>query len=239
MIDLLPEQTAYAEFTLTETPDSLPTVAAYKVSADGVFGTASGMSETVVNVSGLSYYASAIVPEDAAPGDRYSLLVTVTVGGTASVFWLALGQVERGLTPEQAAWIQETHEKAMLIGTGMAVVSAPVNSEGSLDYLIVGDSYTAAHNRAFIWSVPVGTFGDLDGWTANFVATGVGCRDESTVGPIEGTITDAGLETQTVTFELSSDDSSVPAGTYRWSVYFEKDGERITPLVGNVAFRKP
>src|SRR5690606_760211 len=103
MTQLLPGQAVYSEFTLSEAPDNLPTVSAYKVSADGVFGTQAGMSPTVVYVSGLSYYSSAMVPEDASPGDRFSLLATVTVGGRARVFWLALGQVGRGLAPGQQA----------------------------------------------------------------------------------------------------------------------------------------
>lgn len=156
MTQITPEQTAYAEFTLTEAPDSLPTVAAYKVSADGVFGAGSGMSPTVVNVAGLSYYASAIVPADAAPGDRYSLLVTVTVGGTASVFWLGLGQVgSNALTDEQAAALERIDAKAALIGTDGALVEVvtPIGSGGEIT-LYSGVDYVDTAAGPLIIPVP-------------------------------------------------------------------------------------
>lgn len=228
MTQLLPEQTAYAEFTLAEAPDSLPTVSAYKVSADGVFGTQSGMSETAVNVSGLSYYASAIVPVDASPGDRYSLLVTVTVGGTDSVFWLALGQVGRGLTPEQATWLEETHAKAMLIGTGQAFVEVPIDGDSNITVRRSRD-YQQADGLAIEWSNPDGTWPDLTGATIVARVARPGCKTSALYDFAASVVTPTG--SQIVRLELTKAQLAIIADDYTYELVATLTGGSVVTLV--------
>lgn len=92
---IVPGQTVPVPFTLSETPDSTPTLTAYQSTAAGVLSDVSAtVSPVVTLLSGLAYHASFTVPADALHGTSYQLLVSVTIRGETTTHWLDGGAVE-------------------------------------------------------------------------------------------------------------------------------------------------
>lgn len=117
--------------------------------------------------------------------------------------------------------------KTDLIGTGSAVVSAPVSGDGDLLELILETDYLAANGRALEWS-----FDEITGITT--AATGkFGLKDALTGTEVyvnsTGTVTDLGGGTFKVSFNITNTAlDGLPPGKYDWSVEVLEGSYKIT-----------
>jgi len=114
-----------------------------------------------------------------------------------------------------------------LIGTGSAVVSAPVSGDGDLLELILETDYLAANGRALEWS-----FDEITGITTS--ATGkFGLKDALTGTGVyvnsTGTVTDLGGGTFKVSFNITNTAlNGLTPGKYDWSVEVLEGSYKIT-----------
>lgn len=117
--------------------------------------------------------------------------------------------------------------KTDLIGTGSAVVSAPVSGDGDLLELILETDYLAANGRALEW-----TFDEITGITTS--ATGkFGLKDALTGTEVyvntTGTVTDLGSGTFKVSFNITNTAlNALSPGKYDWSVEVLEGSYKIT-----------
>jgi len=117
--------------------------------------------------------------------------------------------------------------KTDLIGTGSAVVSAPVSGDGDLLELILETDYLAANGRALEW-----TFDEITGITTS--ATGkFGLKDALTGTEVyvnsTGTVTDLGSGTFKVSFNITNSAlDELSPGKYDWSVEVLEGAYKIT-----------
>lgn len=92
---IAPGQTVPVPFTLSEAPDSTPTLTVYQSTPDGMLSDVTAtVSPVVVQLSGLAYHAVFTVPAGASHGTSYQLLVSVTIAAETTTHWLDGGTVE-------------------------------------------------------------------------------------------------------------------------------------------------
>ena len=117
--------------------------------------------------------------------------------------------------------------KTDLIGSGSAVINAPVSGDGDLLELILETDYLAANGRALEW-----TFDEITGITAS--ATGkFGLKDALTGTEVyvnsTGNVSDLGGGTFKVAFDIINTAlDGLPPGKYDWSVEVLEGAYKIT-----------
>jgi hypothetical protein len=117
--------------------------------------------------------------------------------------------------------------KTDLIGSGSAVINAPVSGDGDLLELILETDYLAANGRALEW-----TFDEITGITTS--ATGkFGLKDALTGTEVyvnsTGTVSDLGGGTFKVAFDTTNTAlNGLPPGKYDWSVEVLEGAYKIT-----------
>lgn len=176
---IAPGQTVPVPFTLSETPDSTPTVTVYQSTAAGVLSDVSATTApTVTLLSGLAYHAYYTVPAAAVHGSAYRLLVSVVIAGETTVHWLDGGTVE--LWASQAS----VDAVAELFAGGSVVVTSPVDRTGSriVLRLIRGDSYEVGsmHGPINIDVEDVANWPDLTSATVTLTVRVKRGRDDTT-----------------------------------------------------------
>jgi len=217
--------TAPLDATATEAAANAALVA-YGVLATGgdvnitsVAGVAvSGVGDFKADVSGLLTSAAFA----AALPDNFGVLsidtsgnVTTTGGGGA-------------LTPEQATWLEETHAKAMLIGTGQAFVDVPIDGDSNITVRRSRD-YQQADGLAIEWSNPDGTWPDLTNATIVARVARPGCKTSALYDFAASVITPTG--SQIVRLELTKAQLAIIADDYTYELVATLTGGSVVTLV--------
>jgi hypothetical protein len=120
---------------------------------------------------------------------------------------------------------------------GISQPIPPVMTTGQIvSPLIIGDSYTDALGRAFVWFVD-----PMTGMTTSTPVTFNGYTDCDCSGVAAWTATGSIVVDGTqwkLTFELdSSTTAAIPAGEYGWAVTFDQGGEDVTIETGTVDWK--
>ena len=120
---------------------------------------------------------------------------------------------------------------------GISQPIPPVMTTGQIaSPLIIGDSYTEALGRAFVWFVD-----PMTGMTTSTPVTFKGYLDCACAGVAAWTAVGAIVVDGTqwkLTFQLSSTiTSAIAAGEYGWAVTFDQGGEDVTIETGTVDFK--
>lgn len=106
------------------------------------------------------------------------------------------------------------------------ITSAPVNVDGTITSIIIGDDYLAANGRAFTWTVD-----EVQGVSAASCTCEFGGKYKDNAWLVTGTITDNGDDTWTLSFDLeASDTATLEPGEYRWSAQVKFSGKEVTKV---------
>jgi len=123
--------------------------------------------------------------------------------------------------------VEAIKAKTDLVGTGSAVVSAPVSGDGDLLELILETDYLAANGRALDW-----TFDEITGITTSATGRfGLTNSDDGTEVYVNttGTVTDLGNGTFKVSFDITNTAlDALSPGKYDWSVEVLEGSYKIT-----------
>jgi hypothetical protein len=123
--------------------------------------------------------------------------------------------------------LQAIKEKTDLIGTGAAIVSAPVSGDGDLLFLIIGDDYLASNNRALEWS-----FDAIVDFTTSAVGKlGMVNSENATETYLNstGVVSEISAGVWKVSFDIPATAlTSLTPGYYDWSVSIEEDSVAVT-----------
>lgn len=121
--------------------------------------------------------------------------------------------------------------KTDLIVTGQITIQSPVNEDGSVNPIVIGDDYLAAHDRSFDFFIDPVT--GVDPTTASCFFGGE--RENKGSWLVTGTV--AVVDTKwRMRFELASDDTiDCLKGCYEWSAELRPaESKRITRITGEV-----
>lgn len=126
------------------------------------------------------------------------------------------------------AAISSITDKTDLIGTGTGIVNAPVTDDGGLEYIVLGDDYNAANDRAFEWTFPA-----IAGFTVAATGKFGGELPNATTAQVwlitNGIVTDEGSGMWKVAFDLDKAvTEDLAEGNYDWSVEIVEGGEEVT-----------
>lgn len=156
---ITPGQTVPVPFTLSEVPDSTPTLTVYRSTAAGVLSDVTATTAPVVTQlgAGLEYHAYYTVPAGVLHGTGFQLLASVTIGGETTTHWLDGGSVE--LWASQAS-VDEVAAKTALITSGGVSVVSPVFLGGRI-VVTEGFDYAAEGGSAEI-TITEASVGDWD-----------------------------------------------------------------------------
>lgn len=208
---------SYASYRITAT----------EVGTTGRF-TGSAPSGTVtyeLRERGASLALSYVVWTD----DTNAATAAAQAGVAANLAQEAADNAEQAAISATTAATNTTAIKAKtdLIGTGTALVSAPVTDDGGLLELVIGDDYLAANGRALEW-----TFSEISGITTSAVGR-FGLADAATGTEVyqntSGTVTEPTAGTFKVSFDIPKAAlASLPPGDYNWSVQVTEGSYCIT-----------
>ena len=154
--------------------------------------------------------------------DAATLALSYIVAGPASTDAADAAAIKSGV---QAAL--EENPQILLIGTGTALVSAPVSNDGGLIELIIDDDYLAANGRALQWS-----FNEITGITTSATAK-FGIKDVKTGLEVytntSGIVTEPTSGTFLASFDIVKTAlSALTPGEYDWSVEVTEGAVEIT-----------
>lgn len=145
------------------------------------------------------------------------------LGGSPASSDLYLGDIN----PPSTADVAAIKAKTDLIGTGTAIVSAPVSGDGDLLELIIGDDYLADNGRALEW-----TFDAIVDFTVAAVGKfGLVNSEDATEVYLNSTgdVTEVSSGVWKVSFDIPADAlTSLTPGYYDWSVSIEEDSVAVT-----------
>lgn len=147
---------------------------------------------------------------DAALPGNFGVLSIDTSGNVSTT-----GGGSGALTPEQATWIEETHAKAMLIGTGGAVVQVPIDSDLNVTVRSYRD-YDASDGLAIEWANTDGTWPDLTDATVVARVARPGCKAKGLYDFAASIVQPTG--SQLVRLELTDEQLSIIADDYTYEL---------------------
>lgn len=236
---IAPGQTVPVPFTLSEMPDSTPTVMVIQSTAAGVLSNVSATtSPTVTLFFGLEYHAYFTVPADAVHGSAYRLHVSVKVGGLTTAYWLDGGTValwaSQASVDEIAEDVAAVKAKTDLITSGGVSVVSPTLPGGRI-VVAEGFDYASDGGSAEI-TITEAAVGDWDDARLAADSFGFHARYDGE-DDVEFTVTGVTLNPADVdglrsfTFDLLRSD--VPQeGAYTYRVYGSFTAtERDVPIV--------
>lgn len=116
--------------------------------------------------------------------------------------------------------------KIDLIGTGQAIISAPVAADGTLQEIVAGDDYLAANGRAFAWTVDLPAGATVENATCFFGGEHVDdALSESNKWLVQGTVSAGPTAGQAViSFDLPrSATIDLVRGDYNYSAEIRND----------------
>lgn len=175
--------------------------------------------------SGASGRFVATLPDDTA---RYAMRASgVDLVGSYLV-WEEVAGGGGALTPTQATWLEETHAKAMLIGTGGAFVEVPIDGDSNITVRRSRD-YQQADGLAIEWSNPDGTWPDLTGAAIVARVARPGCKTSALYDFAASVVTPTG--SQSVRLELTKAQLAIIADDYTYELVATLTGGSVVTLV--------
>jgi hypothetical protein len=121
-------------------------------------------------------------------------------------------------------------QTALISDPGTVFAGSAVASNGTISEIIIGDTYLAANDRAFHWTVPAPTGLALIDCTCRFGGEASGNHTGS--WEVTGTITDAGSGNWKISFDLDESNTiDCQPGLYMWSAAIHGPaGQKITKV---------
>lgn len=167
----------------------------------------------------------ATLPDDTA---RYAMRASGADLAGSYLVWEEVVGESGGLTPEQAQWLEETHAKAMLIGTGGAFVDSPIDGDSNITVRRSRD-YQQSDGLAIEWSNPDGTWPDLTGATVVARVARPGCKTSALYDFAASVVTPTG--SQIVRLELTKAQLAIIADDYTYELVATLSGGSVVTLV--------
>ncbi len=181
---------------------------------DGTGSTSEDSGDALTETGSTGYFTASPTADDGSY--FYFVLqsgVPIYRGEVTFVSGVGVADASGGFSVEDRATLAAIKAKTDLIGTGVALVVAPVTPQGKIRQIFIGDDYLAANGRAFEWTIDEPT-----GFTAVTSTCSFGGSNGTDRWLVSGTITDLG-STWRLSFDLlKTDTENLDAGIYEWTV---------------------